>query len=139
MTVIYDCDDYDKDDDLAILYSFQITNSLPRSWLIFLSETTLPTQETFARFLVNLASCLQRSCAGCSDSEKKKARYVSCIRLKILYNSCTFGRYLTCFLPRHFSRSGSKKIVQYLLSIKSKDKANTVALEYGLGEVTANV
>ncbi|KAK3743871.1 hypothetical protein QZH41_016474 [Actinostola sp. cb2023] len=82
-----------------------ITNSMPKSWLVHLSDNTLPTLETFSRFLVNLASCLQRSSAGCSDVEKKKAR------------------------------SATKKIIQYLLSLKAKDKASSVASEYGLDEL----
>ena len=54
---------------------YQITATFPKQWFNEQQQTTVPSLEALARFLATLALNIQRSCAGCPEAEKKKARY----------------------------------------------------------------
>ncbi|EDO38733.1 predicted protein [Nematostella vectensis] len=80
-----------------------IVSAVPKAWLD--KETTPAGLEAFARFLVVLGTSMQRSSAGASEGERKKAR------------------------------SGTKKVIQLLLQIKASEKAQLLAEEYGMSDL----
>lgn len=51
-----------------------ITATFPKQWFSEQQQKTLPSLEALARYLATLAASMQRSCAGCPEAEKKKAR-----------------------------------------------------------------
>ena len=57
-----------------LLIQLQITATFPKQWLGEQQQTTLSSLEALARYLATLAASMQRSCAGCPEAEKKKAR-----------------------------------------------------------------
>jgi len=59
------------------LLPLQITVTFPKQWFSEQQQKTLPSLEALARYLATLAASMQRSCAGCPEAEKKKARYIA--------------------------------------------------------------
>lgn len=86
-----------------------IAATFPKQWFDEQQQTTVPSLEALARFLATLALNMQRSCAGCPEAEKKKAR------------------------------NGIKKVIQLLLLIRSVDKAKMVAAEHNMDDVVKDV
>lgn len=60
-----------------LFFSLQITATFPKQWFSEQQQKTLPSLEALARYLATLAASMQRSCAGCPEAEKKKARWIT--------------------------------------------------------------